>query len=571
MIITMLGFMTSLPRPLLRLPLKIARRLKYVSFEKGLHQAAELQRQWVLDRVRRCQATRFGIDHGFAKIRSFEDFRRQVPVSDYQGFAPYINAVAAGDSSALIPEDDELIQFTITTGSTGVPKLNPVTRSWLKQYRATWEIWGTKLFTDHPDRIGSKILQMAGTWDMGRTVGGHQISMVSALLTRTQSPLMKPFYAIPEIINTIPDPAVRHYTALRLCICQKIGWIMLMNPGTLIRLAEIGDQHKQLLIRDLFDGTLSTELDIPNPIRTALRPLTSRSDRRGAQFLEQIVKTTGRLLPKDYWKQPVISCWLGGTAGFASRYLRDYFGNSPLRDMGLVSSEGRHTIPLQDEDAFGVPTIGAGCYEFIPVEELSGQTSTVLEGHELEIDHDYRIVISNSAGYFRFDIGDIVRCRGFHGQAPQLEFRQKNDRIGDLEGEKLTEHQILEGAHKAAAKIGVQIGLLTGVPRRFDGRKPWYDFVVSIGDIPDSELARNFLRELDHELAALNFLWRARRKEGVIAPPQLQRINSDGWDNYLKQESKRRGTGDYQYKHPGLVQDQSWLNNFTTIDIVCSD
>jgi len=216
-----------------------------------------------------------------------------------------------------------------------------------------------------------------------------------------------------------------------------------MNPGTLIRLAEIGDQNSEVLIRDVTEGTLTTKFEIPARIRGVLKKSYLKANRLGGQKLEAIARRTGRLLPKDYWKQPVIACWLAGTAGFQSRYLREYFGESPLRDMGLVSSEGRHTIPLEDNVAEGVPAVGAGFYEFIPVDEDSASQPTVLEGHELTVDRNYRILISNSAGYFRFDIGDIVRCRGFLGQAPKLEFIQKSSRVGDLEGEKLTEHQVV--------------------------------------------------------------------------------------------------------------------------------
>jgi hypothetical protein len=556
------------PRSVLRGTLQLARRLKYGPFEKRLHQASKVQLEWLIRRIRNCESTGFGKDHRFSKILTVDDFRKQVPVADYSYIAPYIDDVAAGNRAALISDQDEFIQFTITTGSTGVPKLNPVTRSWLREYQSGWDVWGIKLFTDHPRYIGSRILQMAGTWDMGRTPCGDQISMVSALLARTQSPLIKPFYAIPVVLNDIRDPVVRHYAALRLSILDEIGWIMLMNPGTLIRLAEIGDQHKELLIRDVSNGTISDYFEIPDSIRTSLKQFIPRPDRKGARQLEEIVNRTGQLLPRDYWKQPVIACWLGGTAGFQSRYLRDYFGDSPMRDMGLVCSEGRLTIPLEDNYAHGVPAIGAGFFEFIPVEEKGSSSPTVLEGHELSADHCYRIVITNSAGYFRFDLGDIVCCRGFVGQAPKLEFVQKDGRIGDLEGEKLTEHQIIEGAHTAAAKLGAKLGLFTGIPRRLNHQKPWYDFLVTISDLPDEAMAKQFLRQLDQELAELNFLWRARRNEGVLAAPRLCRLPKHGWDDYIQKELLRRETGDYQYKHPGLVQDVDWLRNFSPVDTI---
>ena len=199
----MFGLTTVTPRSVLRTTMQAVRWAKYRPFENQLKRASQFQRDWLMNRVRRCESTRFGKDHGFPSIRTWDDFRKQVPVAGYDYFAPYINAVAAGDVRALVSDQDQLVQFTITTGSTGVPKLNPVTSSWLREYRAVWDLWGTKLFTDHPRYIGTKVLQMTGTWDMGKTVGGYQISMVSALLSRLQSPLIKPFYAIPEPVNNI--------------------------------------------------------------------------------------------------------------------------------------------------------------------------------------------------------------------------------------------------------------------------------------------------------------------------------------------------------------------------------
>jgi hypothetical protein len=556
------------PRPVSRLILNQVRKFTVEPFLKKLADASKVQRDWLMNRVRLGEETEFGRDHKYKEIRNLADFRAIVPISKYDYFAPYVQKVAAGETTALIPPSEKLVQFTITTGSTGVPKLNPVSTTWLREYRDVWALWGTKLFTDHPRYIGSDILQMAGSWDMGRTPSKMQISMVSALLARIQHPMIKPYYAIPVILNEIRDPVARHYTALRLCILEDIGWIMLMNPGTLIRLAELADTHKEMLLKDLKDGSLADYFEIPDPIRKALKPQLSKRNDAGVKKLEAIIQRTGRLLPKDYWNQPVITCWLGGTAGFQSRYLVEYFGDSPMRDMGLVSSEGRHTIPLDDTRPEGVPAMGAGFYEFVPLEESSSTHPIALEGHELTVGHDYRLVMTTSAGFYRFDIGDIVRCTGFRGNAPLLEFIQKHERVGDLEGEKVTEHQIIEAAHKAAAKVGRQLGHFTGVPRRLLHEQPRYDFIVEITDLPDAPIAQQFLMEFDRELAALNFLWRARRNEGVLQSPQLLRVAGNTWDQVIQKEVNRRGTGDYQYKHPGLVQDETWIHQFQPIDII---
>ena len=554
--------------PLARAGLKGMNRFAYGRFEKLLPQAARQQQDWLLNRIRQCEQTGFGRDHHFSEIRTLADFQKRVPVAEYSYFAPYIDAVAAGNPEALIPPHEKLLRFTITTGSTGKPKLNPVTSAWLKQYKQAWTIWGLKTFVDHPQHIGRKMMQMAGTWNMGQTPGGYSISMVSALLIRIQNPLLRPYFAVPSDVNDIGDPEARYYAALRLTMLEPVGWIYMMNPGNLIRMAEIGNTHRERLIRDIHDGTLTEHYEFTAETRAGLARKIQRKNPVGARHLEQIVEQTGKLYPRDYWQQPVIAGWLGGTAGFQSRYLSDYFGDSPLRDMGLVSSEGRHTIPLEDTLPQGVPSLVSGFYEFVPIHEIHSPDPTVLQGHELLEGQEYFLLMTTAAGYYRFNIGDIVRCNGFVGQAPLLEFTQKGGRIGDLEGEKVTEHQMLEAAHQAAREMNVSLGLFTAVPRRLEKEPPRYDFLLEHGQFADSHVARQFLQLLDQELAKLNFLWRARRKEGVLAPPHLWRLPDATWEEYIKTTTQRVGTGDYQYKHPGIVLDETWITQFTPTDII---
>jgi len=540
--------------------------MRWPKFRAKLENAAEQQEQWLLNRVNLCRDTKFGRDHGFAAIRTLGEFRKRVPIARYEAFAPYIQAVAAGETSALIPASERLVQFTITTGSGGTPKLNPVSNTWMKQYREAWDIWGLKLFMDHPDHLGRQMLQLAGKWDMGKTPAGHQISMVSALLARAQNPMMKPYYATPSPVNDIPDPVARYYTALRLSIAQRVGWIVLMNPGTLIRMAEIGDEFKDLLLKDLRDGTLTDRFDIPADVRASLHSRIVRQRTATVAKLEEIIGRTGTLYPKDYWPPLVIGCWLGGTAGFQKTALPKYFGDVPMRDMGLVSSEGRHTIPIEDHKPEGVPSIVSGYYEFLPVEEIDSTQPTAVSGHELQVGRDYYLLMTTAGAFYRFNIGDIVRCQGFVGQAPLLDFIQKGDRVGDLEGEKLTEHQVLECSHAAARDVGANLTEVTAAPFRDETGKPRYLILAERSDFRDEAQARSFIDELDRRLMGINFLVNYRRREGVLAAPRLLLIEPGSWKRFLERESERRGTGDFQFKHPGLVHDANWAKQFSVFD-----
>jgi hypothetical protein len=92
--------------------------------------------------------------------------------------------------------------------------------------------------------------------------------------------------------------------------------------------------------------------------------------------------------------------------------------------------------------------------------------------------------------------------------------------------------------------------------------------LIEHGDLPDQHVARQFAESLDRRLMGSNFLYSARRREGVLGHPRLVRIPTGAWADYVQAEVARRGTGDLQYKHPGLVQDPSWLGRFDAVDVV---
>ncbi|MFN0055367.1 MAG: GH3 auxin-responsive promoter family protein [Planctomycetales bacterium] len=558
------GLLTSLARSV-AIPY-YARRFE--RFEKTLYGARDAQQRWLLERVALCRETRFGRAHHFSEIRTMADFRQRVPIADYDDMAPYINAVARGELEALFPPSERLLRFTITTGTTGVPKLNPVTATWLRDYCRAWDMWSVKLVLDHPEIVGKKVFQVVGTWEMGHTPSGLPISMVSALAARHASYIARRFYALPHLVSAIPDPTAKYYTMLRLTVAESIGLLVAINPGSLLRLAEVGHAHRERLVRDIHDGTLRADFDIPAPIRRQLDSRIRRPAPEQARRLERLIEQSGTFYPKDYWPQTVIGCWLGGTVGYQSRYLAERYGHPRLRDLGLVSSEGRHTLPFDDDCPAGVLAATSNFYEFIPLADRDQNQPTAWEACELQEGQDYSLVMTTAAGYYRYRIGDIVRCRGFVGDTPLIEFIQKESRCGDLEGEKLTEHQFLQAASDAAHTLGIGLNYVTAVPRRAGRELPHYVILVEKSTVGDAAGARRFGELIDEQLCAVNFLYRARRREQVLSPPQIWVLPDGSWTAYIAGEIARRGTGEVQYKHPGLVPDSMFLEQFTPVEIV---
>ena len=543
-------------------------RRKLRRFESMLERAHSVQRASLFKKLRRCAGTRFGRDHGFSKIATVQDFRSRVPISAYEYAAPYITEVSEGRLDALFPARERLLGFACTTGTTGKPKLNPVTRTWLREYLRSWEVWGVKAITEHPEMIGNTVLQLAGPGDLARSPSGLSIGMVSSIATKYQNRVYRSFYAAPSEVSDIHDSAAKYYTTMRIAMTSKVGFVVAITPANLMRVAETGHEHRERLIRDIHDGTLCSSLDVPRELRRKLaRSISIRRPGR-ARELEQIVERTGTLYPKDYWPLSLVSCWLGGTIGYQSRDLPRYYGATPARDLGLVSTEGRHTIPLHDGRPEGVLAVDGSYYEFVPVEERGSPSARALEGHELQVGGEYYLIMTTSSGLYRYDIGDVVRCQGYVGQAPVLEFLHKEGQCADMEGEKISGSQVAQAVAVASRELDLCLDCFMAVPVRRDGQIPYYALLVEQSVIEDSSVARQFIRIVDRELVQQNVMYAGKRNDRYIDSPQLVRLAPGTWSDYMATEIRRSGTGDSQYKHPALVPDTSWLDRFQPLDTV---
>lgn len=562
----------SLVRPVMTAVAKLAAipyyRRKLRAFEARLSDGLRVQRDGLFRRIRANADSDFGRDHGFRQINSVEDFRRQVPVCTYEYLAPYLTAVSQGRVQALFSPRERLLGFASTTGTTGHPKLNPITQSWLQEYLRSLEIWGVKAIVEHPEMIGTRVLQLLGPGNLGTSPSGLPIGMVSAVAARHQNPIYRSFYAIPAEIADISSSIAKYYTTARLAMATTVGFIIAITPANLIRLAQISDEYREPLIRDIHDGTLSRDIDLPAEYRSRLDRFTRVKQPARARALEKIVEQTGTLYPKDYWPLSLASCWLGGTIGYQARNLSRYYGSTPTRDLGLISTEGRHTIPLNDHRAEGVLTVDGAYYEFIPLAESGTKNPRTLECHELEPGAEYSLVMTTSSGFYRFEIGDIVRCTDYMGQAPVLQFLHKVGQCADMEGEKVSGFQMAKAVETAARELSLTLDCFTAVPVRREGQTPFYALLVEQNVIEESAIGRQFIRIVDRELIRQNIMYAGKRNDGYIDPPRLMRLATGTWTAYMAAETRRTKAGDSQYKQATLVPDPAWLDRFNPLDTV---
>jgi len=517
--------------------------------------APQATQEELLRRMLAAQAdTDFARDHHFKSISTVADYRKHLPVAPYEYFEPYIQRVMKGETKALLA-DPRIHMFALTSGTTASRKFIPVTQQYLADYKRGWNIWGLKVYRDHPTVRFRPIVQMSGDWQEFKTEAGIPCGAVTGLTATMQLRIIRFLYCVPACVGKVKDPAAKYYTALRLSLPRKVSMIIAANPSTLVNFAKAGDHDKESLIRDIRDGTLSDRYDIPGDVRAALSRRIRKKHPERAKQLEDIVNRTGTLYPKDCWPTDcVIGNWTGGSVGAYLRHFPKYYGETPVRDIGLIASEGRMTIPWADSTPAGILDITTNYFEFIPEEEVNSPQPTVLGAHELQEGRNYYILLTTSYGLYRYHIYDVVRCVGFHNQTPMVEFLSKGSLFSNLTGEKVSEYHVSGAMTDVLRSLELNLTAYTLAPC-WDDEQPYYGLFVERGDIRERQQGMKLVEALDRQLRAVNTEYDAKRDSRRLGPVRLELIPTGAWTAWDRQRLARTGGTLEQYKHPGLISD----------------
>ena len=488
----------------------------------------------------------FARDHGLAGVRTYADLASAVPIGDYETHRTYVERVMAGETDAMFAPGTEVHMFAATSGTTGRPKHIPVTTGFLREYRRGWNIFGMLALRDHKDGWLRKIVTVVSSARDSTADCGAPCGAISGLLAEKQMWIVRRMYPVPGEVREVRDPAAKYYLTLRAAITEDVGLITTANPSTAVKLAETACEYAERLIRDIHDGTCTPPTDLPGlPVCGRSRP-----DRAAAKRLQDILDATGQLAPKDFWNLRILAHWTGGTLGLYLPRVREFYGDVPIRDIGLLASEGRLSLPITDGTAAGVAEITANVLEFIPAGQIDSADPDVLRAHEVTEGEEYFIVLTNWAGLWRYNINDRVRVTGFVGASPLIEFLSKGQHISSITGEKLTEHQVVAAMAAAARDLETRVDTFTLQGRFAD--TPYYELRAEQVDGFDlSALAGR----MDVHLRAMNMEYDGKRHGGRLGEIRVSPVPAGTFAAREAELIASRNGRSEQYKHKYLLTD----------------
>jgi hypothetical protein len=504
----------------------------------------ETQNQLLREIINRNRETRFGRDHCFVTVGSLTDYRQQVEVGDYEGLRPYVERAKNGEVNVLT--EQPILMFTMTSGSTGEPKLIPVTKSARDNHRQLTRLWYYRAYSDHPGLLDAKLLGIVSPAIEGRTPGGIPFGAASGLIYQSSPRWIRNAYVVPYEVSQIKDFEAKYYVIMRLALEHQISFFGTPNPSTILKLLETADRNKDEIIKDMRDGTISGRWNVPNEIRGALTRRFSKNPARARQ-LEIFAGRHGSLRPREYWPQlKLIGCWKGGTVGIRLKEFDRWFSEGvPARDLGYMASEAQMTLPISDSGSAGILDVGANFYEFIPESEMASSDPTTLTCTEIEAEKNYYLILTTPGGLYRYDINDIVRVAGFYNQTPLIEFVRKGRDVTNITGEKLHVNQVIQAMDQAQSAISLAVRHFRAFADLENSR---YAFLVEFdASRPNEDSLAGLLHELDTHLQALNIEYAQKRESRRLGAPVLCVMKS-GWFERKANAALQRGAGDVQFK-----------------------
>ena len=490
--------------------------------------------------------TDFGRDHGLGRLQGREAFRRAVPIRTYEQLRPYMRQVLQGQTNALFPPGQEPMMFSLSSGTTSEPKHIPVTPAFLQDIRQGWNAFGLAALNDHPSAWLRPIAQISSSMHEATSPAGVPCGAISGLLAATQKRIVRRMYVVPTAVAEIADAEARYYTALRCAAAGDVAIITTANPSSTLKMIDAGSRHADRLVHDLKHGTLSAPGQVPPEISRRLK--VGRAPAAAKRLAEGLARD-GQFRPGHLWNVSVLLNWTGGTLGLYLPKLKALFDDAPVRDVGLLASEGRFSIPLTDNTPAGVAEIISNVLEFIPAEQRGQENPDVLWAEELQQGQEYILVVTNRAGLWRYNLDDRVRVTGFHDRTPVFEFLSRGGRTASMTGEKLTEHQAVAAMDRAAAETGATVQRFTLQPVFCE--PPYYRLRLEGLDRGTGPVAEAF----DRHLGEVNIEYASKRSSGRLGPVVAEAVASEVFDQAERDAiAARRGRSE-QYKHQYLLTD----------------
>lgn len=460
----------------------------YKQTKKTAQHAVADQQQLILSLVKSAASTQFGKDHNFADIKTYEDFKKLVPVRDYEKLRIYIDKIKEGKHNILwkgVP-----LYFAKTSGTTSGVKYIPITKDSIPNHIQTAR--------------NALLCYMAET--------GNSNFADGKMIFLSGSPVLE---RVADIPTGRLSGIVNHHVPKYLRKNQL--------PGYETNCIEDWEEKIDKIVEETINADMRLISGIPPWMQMYFDKLQQKSG-----------KKVGELFPN-------LSVMVQGGVNFApyKEKLMQSIGRAVDTIELFPASEGFFAFQdSQKEPGLLLNTNSGIFYEFIPVEDLGKENPARIMLADVKLNENYALLITSNAGLWAYDIGDTVKFVSVNPYRLVVTGRTKH--FISAFGEHVIIEEVEQAILTASAATGIVASEFTVAPfiAAYKGKSYHEWFIEFEKENIDVEM---FAEKLDEALRLKNSYYDDLIKGNILSRLKISMIKPSGFLNYMKEAGKLGG------------------------------
>jgi hypothetical protein len=450
--------------------------------------------------IDRAKHTQFGKDHDFAGIKHYDDFKKRVPIRDYEDLKPYVNQVLEGKSDILWQGKPEY--FAKTSGTTSGTKYIPISKDSVP---------------NHINGARNALLSYVHETGNGSFLDG-------GLIFLSGSPELDEKAGIK---TGRLSGIVNHHVPGYLRTNQK--------PSYQTNVTEDWEEKLDKIIGETLHADMTLISGIPPWVQ---------------MYFDRIQAKTGKKI-KDVF--PNFSMFVYGGVNFEPYRAKlfesigkkiDSIETYPASEGFIAYQDSQH-----EEGLLILLNVGI-FFEFVPAEEYFNTNPTRLCIEDVEVGKNYALIINSNAGLWGYSIGDTIkfvskdpyriivtgRIKHFISAFGEHVIGEEVEKAMKQTMQKFPEAELIE--FTVAPQVTPKDGL------------PHHEWFIEFSKHPQDLAA--FSKELDEQLRSLNVYYDDLITGNILRTLKITVLPKNGFIDYMKSIGKLGG----QNKVPRLSNDR---------------
>lgn len=487
-------------------------RKRYKRVQEMLMHSPRLQNELFHDLIRRAQDTEYGKAHGFGALHTTSDYCKNVPIVNYDEIKPYIQRSMQGHDSVLWP--GKTLWYSKSSGTTDRSKYLPVSDDSYQNNHIS-SGWDTMASIYHHDAncqiFRRKNLVMGGSLHPWKENPDVAVGDVSAILLKRLPVVARPFYT-PDFETALLD-----------------DW-----EEKLARMAKICKDEDVTM----FGGVPTWTIVLFN----------------------KLLEMTGKETMEEIW--PNARHYLHGGVGFEP-YKEQFQAYFPSKDFQYYevynASEGYFASSNNyREEGMLLLTNNDIYYEFLEMHDADNQYAESVPLADVEVGKNYVVVISTSAGLWRYKPGDTIQFISKNPYKIKVSGRTKHHI--NVFGEEVMVGNTDEALAATIKEIPAVVAEYTVGPIFLDAQKGGHNWVIEFEEYP-ADIER-FTELLDQNLQKINSDYAAKRfKDLALKCLKLDVVEQGSFHTWMKERGKMGG----QHKVPRLSNSRQYVDQLLEI------